>query len=117
MARARRKTAGKKAPSKAEKVAVATDGEEPLAAEAAESDLVDDVELDSDLDDDDDSVDSGDDDFDSDRDSDDDDEAPDLDRVLAETPSNGLALRREIERRLEERRLAKDLDDLDFDLD
>jgi hypothetical protein len=95
-------------------VAVATEGEEPIAAQAAEEDIADDAELDSDLDDDDNSVGSSDDDYDGDSD---DDEAPDLDRVLAETPSNGLALRREIERRLEERRLAKDLDDLDFDLD
>ena len=48
---------------------------------------------------------------------DEEDEAPDLEEVLAEAAPNGLAVRREIERRLEEKRLAKDLDDLDFDLD
>ena len=48
---------------------------------------------------------------------DDGDDAPDLEKVLAEAAPNGLAVRREIERRLEEKRLARDLDDLDFDLD
>jgi len=42
-----------------------------------------------------------------------DDDAPDLDEVLSkEDGVRNLAIRREIERRLEERRLARDLDDL-----
>ncbi len=45
-----------------------------------------------------------------------DDDAPDLDEVLSkEDGVRNLAIRREIERRLEERRLAKDLDDLLLD--
>lgn len=44
------------------------------------------------------------------------DDAPDLDQVLSkENVVKNLAIRREIERRLEERRLAKDLDDLLLD--
>ncbi len=46
-----------------------------------------------------------------------DEEVVDLDEVLKSSTGENLALRREIERRLEERRLAKDLDELDFDLD
>ncbi len=60
---------------------------------------------------------SDDSDYDSDDESGDDDDAPDLDEVLADANANGLSVRREIERRLEERRLARDLDDLDFDFD
>ena len=45
-----------------------------------------------------------------------DDDAPDLDEVLSKEDNvRNLAIRREIERKLEERRLARDLDDLLLD--
>ena len=46
-----------------------------------------------------------------------DDAAPDLDEEISKNGAGSLAVRREIERRMEEKRLAKDIDDLDFDLD
>ena len=59
-----------------------------------------------------------DDDFvDDDADGDDDPDAKAVEVPSALSTPNGLAVRREIERRLEERRLARDMDDLDFDLD
>ena len=54
---------------------------------------------------------------DDDADGDDDPDAKAVEVPSTISTPNGLAVRREIERRLEERRLARDMDDLDFDLD